>query len=57
MLQDHACADKSKRSFAHISTYKSKVNDQVVKSSGTVSAKVVETSSYACAMFAVGASN
>ena len=42
MLHDQVCADKSKRSFAHISTYKSKENDQVVKSSGTVSAKLVE---------------
>ena len=57
MLHDQVCADKSKRSFAHISTYKSKENDQVVKSSGTVSAKLVETNSYACAMFAVGAPN
>jgi len=40
-----------------IPTDKSKENDQVVKYFGTVCAKLVETDSYACAMFAVNASN
>ena len=42
----HVWADKSKRSLAQISTCKSKEYDQVIKSFGTVCAKLVETSSY-----------
>ena len=56
-IHDHVWADKSKRSLAQISTCKSKEYGQVVKSIGTVCAKLVETNSSACAMFVVSASN
>ena len=56
-IHDHVWADKSKRSLAQISTCKSKEYGEVVKSIGTVCAKLVETNSSACAMFVVSASN